>query len=240
VAVVLVVAGVAWLVNRGGESPATAGGPTQSPGASASASADQNNPCQAPTVKPAASPKSWSTPPPADLAKGKTWQWVLRTTCGDVVVTLDGAKAQQAVASTIFLTQQGFYNGVTCHRLTTEGIFVLQCGDPKAAPDNPENGSGGPGYSYGPVENAPKNDVYPAGTVAMARIGGKGDSMGSQFFLVYKDSSIPHDAAGGYTVMGKITGGMDVVEKVAAGGLASDGVAPRRAISIVTASAEAG
>ena len=89
---------------------------------------------------------------------------------------------------------------------------MLQCGDPTGT------GTGGPGYSYGPVENAPKDDVYPAGTVAMARQGGNGNSMGSQFFLVYKDSTIPSDAAGGYTVFGKITGGLTRLEKVAAGG----------------------
>jgi peptidyl-prolyl cis-trans isomerase B (cyclophilin B) len=127
-----------------------------------------------------------------------------------------------------------------CHRLTTAGIFVLQCGDPTATPGDENNGTGGPGYSYGPVENAPKNDVYPAGTIAMARQGNKGSSMGSQFFLVYKDSPIPHDSAGGYTVMGKIIGGLDVVEKVAAGGTAQDGTAPARAISIVSATVEAG
>jgi len=143
-------------------------------------------------------------------------------------LALDGAKAPQAVASFVFLAKKGFFDYTPCHRLTTQGIYVLQCGDPTGT------GTGGPGYSYGPVENAPKNDVYPAGTIAMARQGGNASSMGSQFFLVYKDSTIPSDAAGGYTVMGKITGGLDVLEKVAAGGVAGgtgDG-APARAVSI--------
>jgi len=132
------------------------------------------------------------------------------------------------VASTIFLARQGFWDGTRCHRLTTNGIYVLQCGDPQGT------GGGGPGYSYGPVENAPSNNTYPAGTVAMARQGNKGDSMGSQFFLVYKDSTIPSDSAGGYTVIGKIVGGLDVVDKVAAGGVLGGGTdgAPARAISI--------
>ena len=116
------------------------------------------------------------------------------------------------MASTVFLSRQGFYDSTPCHRLTTEGIYVLQCGDPTGT------GTGGPGYSYGPVENAPTDNVYPAGTVAMARQGGNGNSMGSQFFLVYKDSTIPSDAAGGYTVLGKITDGLDILEKIAAGG----------------------
>ena len=69
-------------------------------------------------------------------------------------------------SSTISLVQSGFYDGVTCHRLTNGGFYVLQCGDPTG------DGTGGPGYSYGPIENAPADDVYPAGTIAMARAGG--------------------------------------------------------------------
>jgi peptidyl-prolyl cis-trans isomerase B (cyclophilin B) len=104
---------------------------------------------------------------------------------------------------------------------------VLQCGDPTGT------GSGGPGYSFGPVENAPKNGVYPAGTIAMARSDSP-DSNGSQFFIVYKASSLP---APGYTVLGRITSGLDVVQKVAAGGAqgGSDGK-PVRAVSIVSTS----
>ena len=89
---------------------------------------------------------------------------------------------------------------------------MLQCGDPTGT------GTGDPGYSFGPIENAPSDDVYPAGTVAMARQGGDGESMGSQFFLVYEDSTIPSDAAGGYTVFGTITSGLDVVQAVADAG----------------------
>ncbi len=134
------------------------------------------------------------------------------------------------MASTIFLAQKGFWDNTRCHRLTTEGIFVLQCGDPEGT------GGGGPGYNYGPVENAPADNVYPAGTVAMARQGNKGDSMGSQFFLVYKDSTIPSDSAGGYSVVGTIVGGLDTVEKVAAGGVLGGGTdgAPARAVNITS------
>jgi peptidyl-prolyl cis-trans isomerase B (cyclophilin B) len=179
-------------------------------------------------VKPAPSPSSWPTPPPPADAKGKTFALTLKTTCGAITLTLDGSRAPQAVASTIFLAQKGFYDGTPCHRLTTQGIFVLQCGDPTGT------GSGGPGYSYGPVENAPADNVYPAGTVAMARQGGNGSSMGSQFFLVYQDSTIPSDAAGGYTVMGSVTGGLDVLKTIADGGVAGGGGdgAPTRAVSI--------
>lgn len=109
------------------------------------------------------------------------------------------------MSSFISLTQSGFYDGVSCHRLTTEGLYVLQCGDPDG------DGTGGPGYSYGPVENAPADGVYPAGTIAMARQSGNGYSQGSQFFLVYQDTTLPSDAAGGYTVIGQVTSGLDAL-----------------------------
>jgi peptidyl-prolyl cis-trans isomerase B (cyclophilin B) len=132
------------------------------------------------------------------------------------VVSLDGTKAPQAVSSTLSLAQSGFYRNVKCHRLTTEGIFVLQCGDPKG------DGTGGPGYSYGPVENAPANNIYPAGTIAMARQGNNDHSQGSQFFIVYKDSMIPSDSAGGYTVIGKVSSGLaQLNQNVVAAGTSS-------------------
>lgn len=203
--------------------PTTAAGA----GASAGATADPGNPCATP---PDAQPASatFASAPPASLAEKKAWNLAVETSCGPVAIRLDGAKAPQAVASTIFLARKGFWDNTRCHRLTTQGIYVLQCGDPTGT------GGGGPGYSYGPVENAPANNVYPAGTVAMARQGGKGDSMGSQFFLVYKDSTIPSDAAGGYSVVGTIVGGLDTVEKVAAGGVLGGGTdgAPARAVTI--------
>jgi peptidyl-prolyl cis-trans isomerase B (cyclophilin B) len=118
-------------------------------------------------------------------------------------ITLNGFVAPQAVANFLSLTDEGFYEGVSCHRLTTAGIFVLQCGDPDGT------GRGGPGYTFGPIENAPADELYPAATLAMARSGGDGASMGSQFFIVYDDSTIPADSAGGYTVFGEVTGGLD-------------------------------
>jgi peptidyl-prolyl cis-trans isomerase B (cyclophilin B) len=129
-------------------------------------------------------------------------------------IELDGAAAPQGVANFVSLSQKGFYNGLKCHRLTTSpGFGVLQRGDPNG------DGSGGPGYSFGPIENAPADNVYPAGTIAMARQGGNGSSMGSQFFIVYEDTTIPSDAAGGYTVLGKVTSGLDALKSgvVAAG-----------------------
>lgn len=152
----------------------------------------------APTAEPETQPI-----PDASISENRTWTGSLQINDVTLNVELDGALAPQAVASTITLASSGFYNDVSCHRLTTAGIFVLQCGDPKG------DGTGGPGYSYGPIENAPVDNVYPAGTIAMARQGGNAATHGSQFFLVYADSVIPSDVAGGYTVIGRITSGLD-------------------------------
>jgi len=165
-----------------------------------------------PPPSPAVTQPARAVPDPA-LAEGRTWTATVRTSQGDIELELFGAEAPQAVASFITLAQEGFFDGTPCHRLTTQGIFVLQCGDPDGT------GMGGPGFSFGPIENAPADDFYPAGTLAMARRGGDGSSMGSQFFLVHEDSTIPSDAAGGYTVFGKITSGLDILQAVADAGV---------------------
>lgn len=200
-------------------------GDEETPPAASPTPAD--NACPPVTVQPPEKPKQFDKIPPKSDAEGKTFTLTLATTCGDVTMTLDGTKAPQAVSSLVFLSKQGFFDGTKCHRLTTSGIYVLQCGDPTGT------GSGGPGYNFGPVENAPKDAVYPAGTVAMARAGTP-DSQGSQFFLVYKDSEIAKGDPYGYTVMGKITSGLDVVTKVADGGTVDGGGdgEPKRAVSI--------
>lgn len=159
------------------------------------------------SASPSPSPSSSAAAgvPSQSIAEGRTWTGDLTINGIKLGVSLDGKAAPQAVSSTIALTQKKFYDGLTCHRLTNGGFYVLQCGDPNG------DGSGGPGYSYGPVENAPKDDKYPAGTIAMARQSGNANSQGSQFFIVYKDTTIPSDAAGGYTVIGKITSGLDTL-----------------------------
>jgi peptidyl-prolyl cis-trans isomerase B (cyclophilin B) len=241
VAVVGITLGVVWLVSGNDDeaTPAAQPSPTvqASPSPSTSPSAEASpspttsagkNPCPPSTAKTATNPKQWDDIPPIGDTKDHTYTLTLATSCGDVTAKLDGAKAPQAVASTVFLVENGFYNDTPCHRLTTEGIYVLQCGDPTGS------GSGGPGYNYGPVENAPKDQMYPAGTIAMARAQAE-DSQGSQFFLVYKDSPIP----GNYTVLGTITDGLDVVQKIASGGAtapdANGNTAPNWPISIKTA-----
>lgn len=175
---------------------------------------------------PPTAPEASPTAPDPALAEGRSWTGTITTNRGTLEVELDGAAAPQAVANFVALAQDGFFDATPCHRLVTEGIHVLQCGDPTGT------GTGGPGYRWGPVENAPEDDLYPAGTIAMARVGGDAHSQGSQFFLVYEDSQIPSDTAGGYTVFGRITSGLDVVRAIADEGNGDDGVAPASAVII--------
>lgn len=157
-----------------------------------------------PTAEATADPAPVYTEAGPDYGEFRTWTGTM--TFNDDIqlgIELDGEAAPKAVSNLVSLNEQSYFDGTSCHRLTTDGLFVLQCGDPEGT------GGGGPGYSWGPVENAPADGVYPAGTIAMARVGGDGFSMGSQFFIVYEDTTLPADAAGGYTVMGKITSGLD-------------------------------
>ena len=142
---------------------------------------------------------------PTVAAKSPAKTLTFTTNCGDIVISLLGAKAPITVTSIATLANAGYYNKSLCHRLTTEGIYVLQCGDPTAS------GSGSPtGWTGYIDENLPKATGinYPAGTVAMANSGPK--TNGSQFFLVYKDTTLGPD----YTIWGKITKGLDLVKKI--------------------------
>ena len=179
------------------------------------------------TATPAApaSPSATRTLPPKSLAAGKTFVATITTNRGPVTVQLDGTKAPQTVASFLQLAGDGYWANSRCHRLTTAGIFVLQCGDPTGT------GNGNPGYGYG-IENAPKDGRYPTGTLAMARTSDP-NSNGGQFFIVYKDTQLPTDG-GGYTIFGTVTSGLDIVKKTAAAGVQggqSDGP-PAQPISI--------
>ncbi|MCL2848940.1 MAG: peptidylprolyl isomerase [Micrococcales bacterium] len=178
---------------------------------------------------PVATETPWEPPavpaPDPALAEGRTWTGTIELSqdvepdpvSGTLGIELDGALAPQAVAAFTQLTKDGFFDKVTCHRLTTERLYVLQCGDPDGT------GTGGPEFSFGPIENAPPDDIYTVGMLAMARHSNDGWSMGSQFFIVYADSTIESDTAGGYTVFGRVTSGMDLVQRIVANGVLDDG-----------------
>lgn len=182
------------------------GAPTPEPSASASASASVE-----------AGVNVGDVPDPS-LAEGRTWTGELVLDAGGTSVplgiALDGALAPQAVASIVQAVELGYYPGTTCHRLVlAETAQLLQCGSADGT------GAADTTYAFGPIENAPADDVYPAGTIAIARLGDDAYSNGRQFFLVTADTTLPSDTAGGYTVVGTITSGLDelVAAVVAAG-----------------------
>ena len=147
----------------------------------------------------------------------------MATNQGNIGLQLDNGKAPCTVNSFASLAQQGYFNDTSCHRLTTtEGLSVLQCGDPTGV------GTGGPGYQFGneyPTNQFQPDDpklqepvVYPRGTLAMANAGP--GTNGSQFFLVYRDSQLPPN----YTVFGTIDEtGLATLDKIAEAGVAGGG-----------------
>ena len=171
-----------------------------------------------PCGKPAAGKpgtEQWKKEPAQTVDKSAHYTFSLQTTCGTIPIALNAAKAPETVNSFNFLAGKGFFDHTKCHRLTTNGIYVLQCGDPTGS------GSGGPGYTIGDENldafgkaGASGSVTYKAGTVAMANTGQK-HTGGSQFFLVYKDSPLPPS----YTPFGTISAdGMKVLDKIAQAG----------------------
>ncbi|MGW4383004.1 peptidylprolyl isomerase [Kitasatospora sp. NPDC004531] len=188
---------------------------------------DDKKASAAPTPSPSKSGK-YAAEPPMSIDTKAPYTATMDTSAGKVTFTLDAAKAPHTVNSFVFLAGDHFWDNTKCHRLTTEGIFVLQCGDPTGT------GAGGPGYEF-PDENL-EGATYPAGTVAMANAGP--NTNGSQFFLVYKDTPLPPN----YTPFGKITGGLDVLQKVAGAGVTgggSDG-APATPVNVTAITAAKG
>lgn len=149
--------------------------------------------------------------PDADLSEFRVWTGEFTFNETAVVgIELDGTLAPQAVAGFVNDFGTGYYPGKVCHRLAGDLSF-LQCGsiDGTGSPD--------PTFSYGPVENAPADDVYPAGSIAMAR-GADQYSNGHQFFIVLTDTTLD-GSTGGYTIVGTVTSGLDALAALVAGGV---------------------
>jgi peptidyl-prolyl cis-trans isomerase B (cyclophilin B) len=138
--------------------------------------------------------------------------FTLVTNCGDIKIAVDQAKAPQTITAMTTLARAGYFDASLCHRLTTSGLYVLQCGDPTAT------GRGGPTFTFGD-ENLPSAGAnnYPAGTVAMANSGA--NTNGSQFFLVFANTTLGPN----YTIWGKITSGLNIVKAIAAAGVQGGG-----------------
>jgi peptidyl-prolyl cis-trans isomerase B (cyclophilin B) len=157
--------------------------------------------------------------PPANASNVGTETLTMNTNLGAITATVDKAKAPCTAEAFTYLSSKKFWDGTKCHRLTTAGIKVLQCGDPSAKGKGyrQTDGTGGPSFRYA-EENLPtgKTVTYPAGTIAMAKTS-EASSTGSQFFIVYADipaTSLPAD----YTVLGTLTKGLDLVKNVAKAG----------------------
>jgi peptidyl-prolyl cis-trans isomerase B (cyclophilin B) len=237
VVVALVLGGLGWILagTLTSDEPAAVEATPSAPAATDAPSPAVSGSTEEPVAEPAVldcAPAG--TPRPDDISfdapegDGTGSSITFATNCGDIVVALDPA-APQTVASAVFLAEQGFYDSTQCHRLTTDGIFVLQCGDPAG------NGTGGPGYTL-PDENLPAAGEanYPAGTVAMANAGP--GTAGSQFFIVYEDTTLPGD----YTIWGSVTSGLDIVQEIASVGTADGGPdgAPRQPVFIESATVQ--
>lgn len=217
---VLVVAGVVALSFAGGgdEPPAEPAAQPAQPTAAAPGQCTWTPDGTA--AKPVQAPETTTAPTTGTVSV------TLNTNQGAIPLTLDRAKAPCTVESFVHLATSGYFDSTGCHRLTTEGIKVLQCGDPSGS------GAGGPGYSF-PDETTPDLQ-YPRGTLAMANSGP--DTNGSQFFMVYGESPLPPN----YTVFGTIgEPGLAVLDEIAAAGLADgaqgDG-APAQPVTIESAS----
>ncbi|GAA4782464.1 peptidylprolyl isomerase [Corynebacterium canis] len=149
----------------------------------------------------------------------------LATNQGEIAMNLDGSKAPCAAATIEHLAEQGFYDNTLCHRVTTQNIFILQCGDPTAT------GSGGPGFTFKdeyPV-GTDEQGLYTAGVIAMANSGP--DTNGSQFFFTYKDSPLPPN----YTIVGRVAEeSMPILQSIGERGAAEGArdAAPAQAVHI--------
>lgn len=169
--------------------------------------------------------KKVSKPKTRDVSAKGTVNVTLNTNQGKIGMELDRAASPCTVNAIEHLADEGYYDDTVCHRMTTSGIFVLQCGDPTG------KGSGGPGFTFAneyPTDEANGSTdpvIYPRGSIAMANAGkdkeGR-DTNGSQFFLNYKDSPLAPD----YTYFGQISEeGLKTIDKVAEAGVKGDSTA---------------
>ncbi len=208
VALLLVITGTVWLVVKLGDDDKKDATP-QTAGMATCAWTEMPAEERSPATKDVGLP-------PTEAKNTGTQTMTIDTGLGPITAKLDLSAVPCTAASFTHLASKKFFDSSKCHRLVTEGLQVLQCGDPSVTGKSwlETDGTGGPSYRFA-EENLPtdKRPAYPAGVIAMANSGPPG-STGSQFFIVYGDSQLDAN----YTVLGTITEGMDIVEQVGAAG----------------------
>jgi len=175
--------------------------PASSPAATETAEPAQEAGCEK-VAKPEPSDQTNLPKPTQELKPGKTYVARVLTNCGEFEITLDPKRAPKTGGSFASLVGKRFYDNLTFHRIAPG--FVIQGGDPKG------DGTGGPGFSV--TEKPPADLTYSKGVVAMAKTGtDPPGTSGSQFFVVTGEApDLPPD----YALLGKVTKGMDVVDKI--------------------------
>ena len=199
------------------KSPTASASASASATASATAVAEPAHHCTYTAATPVAKKESL---PPATPDYTASYTATLNTNLGKITFNLLNNKATCTVNSFVHLAEAGYFNNTQCHRLVSSGIYVLQCGDAFATSttkltcsSSSDVGTGGPGYEYA-SENL-TGAKYPAGTIAMAN-DGSADTNGSQFFIVYKDSTSGLTAS--YTPFATVSSGLGIVQNVAKDG----------------------
>jgi cyclophilin family peptidyl-prolyl cis-trans isomerase len=189
-------------------SPAKLGSPKKTGTIEPVATPPKKVACGASAPKDAGQPKPQFSPAP-DPSKvidpKKNYIATVDTSCGSFQIGFDPKQAPDAVASFVFLAREGFFDGLTFHRIVKG--FALQGGDPKG------DGTGGPGYAF-PTEIDPSLMFGKPGVVAMANSGP--DTNGSQWFVTLgPDTNLNPSAGASYTIFGKVTKGMSTIDKIA-------------------------
>jgi len=147
--------------------------------------------------------KQWDNPPEMQIETDGNYTVTMETNKGTIEIELYASAAPKTVNNFVFLANEGFYDGITFHRVIND--FMVQGGDPTGS------GSGGPGYRF-EDEFDGNSHRHETGSLSMANAGP--NTNGSQFFICHGPQ--PH-LDGKHTVFGKVTSGQDIVDSIAGG-----------------------
>jgi len=151
----------------------------------------------------AAARKTWASPPEMQIDPAKKYYAVLDTSLGTFKIELFASESPKTVNNFVFLSREGYYNGVIFHRIIKS--FMIQSGDPQGT------GMGGPGYKF--ADELPVKHKYDPGIVAMANAGP--NTNGSQFFICTGANAAGLNNMPNYTQFGMVIEGMENVQKIA-------------------------